>query len=228
MIQQGVDNSLFHVGDRDVARGRLGITTHSPVLLWVGRMVPVKGLDVLLNACASLRDRGREFRLCLIGDGPLRNDLGQQARALGLAEIVDFVGSRRPAELPDYYHSADMVVLPSHSEGIPNVLREALSVRASVCRQQCRRNRRNWPAAMPAGCARIGSRTGRRYQCRAQTSITTPDAISLRAPNPSWDETAQQVTRHSRIRRLLSWRHSRVPLSSRRLEAPFSPRRAHS
>ena len=50
-----------------------------PVLLWVGRMVPVKGLDVLLNACASLRDRGLEFRLCLVGDGPLKATLQKQA-----------------------------------------------------------------------------------------------------------------------------------------------------
>jgi glycosyltransferase involved in cell wall biosynthesis len=90
-------------------------------------MVPVKGLDVLLDACAILRGHGLEFRLYLVGDGPLRPSLGARIEAEGLQRSVAIVGPKGHDELPDWYRSADLTVLPSRSEGLPNVLRESLS-----------------------------------------------------------------------------------------------------
>jgi glycosyltransferase involved in cell wall biosynthesis len=87
----------------------------------------VKGLDVLLNACAALRNRGTQFHLYLVGNGELRKSLEQQARAQNLMECTSFVGERRHDELADWYRAADLTVLPSLSEGIPNVLRESLA-----------------------------------------------------------------------------------------------------
>src|SRR5207248_2291820 len=95
--------------------------------LWVGRMVRVKGLDVLLPACALLRRRGLVFRLYLVGGGPLRQALEAQARQLGLADSVCFPGPRPHEQLPDWYRAADLTILPSRSEGLPNVLRESLA-----------------------------------------------------------------------------------------------------
>src|SRR5207244_6384979 len=82
--------------------------------------------DVLLDACAALRHR-RPVRLYLVGDGPLRGRLEKAAGALGLADVVSFVGPRLHDELPDWYRAADLTVLPSRSEGLPNVLRESLA-----------------------------------------------------------------------------------------------------
>src|SRR5207244_3718246 len=82
--------------------------------------------DVLLDACAALRHR-RPVRLYLVGDGPLRGRLEKAAGALGLADVVSFVGPRSHDELPDWYRAADLTVLPSRSEGLPNVLRESLA-----------------------------------------------------------------------------------------------------
>jgi teichuronic acid biosynthesis glycosyltransferase TuaC len=124
---RGIDLSVFSPGNRISSRDRLRIPTSVPVLLWVGRMVPVKGLDVLLRACHELRCMGFAFRLYLVGDGPLRLSLEAQAVRLGLSDIVSFVGSRNHDQLPDWYRAADLTVLPSHSEGLPNVLRESLS-----------------------------------------------------------------------------------------------------
>ena len=121
---QGVDSALFHPGDRAAARERLGIPLGVPVLLWVGRMVPVKGLSILVRSCGELRDSGLEFKAYLLGDGPLRRAIEAEAAALGLADRVEFAGPQPQESLPDWYRACDLVVLPSLSEGIPNVLRE--------------------------------------------------------------------------------------------------------
>jgi glycosyltransferase involved in cell wall biosynthesis len=90
-------------------------------------MVPVKGLDVLLRAVRRLKDRGAAFHLYLVGDGPLRAELEAQAAALGVSGDVSFVGGVDHDRLPDWYRAADLTVLPSRSEGVPNVLRESLA-----------------------------------------------------------------------------------------------------
>jgi glycosyltransferase involved in cell wall biosynthesis len=95
--------------------------------VWVGRLAPEKGLDVLIDACAHLRSGGLGFRVFLVGDGPLRPALEARAAAAGLAQTVSFVGPRTHAELPDWYAAADWTLLPSRSEGLPNVLRESLA-----------------------------------------------------------------------------------------------------
>jgi teichuronic acid biosynthesis glycosyltransferase TuaC len=127
VVSRGVDKALFSLGDRSAARRRLGIPEAGPVLVWVGRMVPVKGLDVLLGACAFLRSKGANFRLYLVGDGALRGSLEGLTQARGLSDMVTFTGARPQDELPDWYRAADATVLPSHSEGVPNVLRESLA-----------------------------------------------------------------------------------------------------
>jgi teichuronic acid biosynthesis glycosyltransferase TuaC len=122
---QGVDTAMFHPGDRAVARRRLGLPEAGPMALWVGRMVPVKGLDVLLDATARLHRRGLPVHVHLVGDGPLRERLESRVRALRLAASVSFAGSLTQPHLPDWYRAADVTVLPSRSEGLPNVLRES-------------------------------------------------------------------------------------------------------
>lgn len=125
-FERGVDTGIFHPGDRNEARRTLGVSSSEPMLLWVGRMVPVKGLDVLIAALHSVPAERRPH-LHLVGDGPERPRLVGRIRAAGLERWVHLVGPRAPVELPIWYRAADTVVLPSRSEGVPNVLREALS-----------------------------------------------------------------------------------------------------
>jgi glycosyltransferase involved in cell wall biosynthesis/peptidoglycan/xylan/chitin deacetylase (PgdA/CDA1 family) len=127
VVYRGVDQNVFVPGERGEARRRLGIAPEPPTLVWVGRMVPVKGLDVLLEAAARLRDHGVDFRLHLVGDGPLRSSLEEQSRRRGLSEVISFKGRVDNRSLPDWYRAADLTVLPSRSEGVPNVLRESLA-----------------------------------------------------------------------------------------------------
>ncbi|MBP6442597.1 MAG: glycosyltransferase [Gemmatimonadales bacterium] len=122
---RGVDRQRFAPTDGLAARRRLGLPLDRPIALWVGRMVPVKGLDVLMAAW-SLIHRGKSAPLLVLaGDGEQRGELAQMAARMG--DSVQLVGSVSHAALRDWYAAADVVVLPSRSEGVPNVLIEGLA-----------------------------------------------------------------------------------------------------
>jgi glycosyltransferase involved in cell wall biosynthesis len=138
IIKLGVDASKVHIwrrgvdccftpGNRAESRELLGIPPGPPMLLWVGRMVPVKGLDVLMEACQKVCHRGLAIGVYLVGDGPLRRVLEADRDARGLRDTVHFVGSCKHDSLPHWYHAADFAILTSCSEGMPNVLCESLA-----------------------------------------------------------------------------------------------------
>lgn len=107
-------------------RGRLGIPQDARVLLAVGRLSAEKGHADLIEAMALLR-ASHPAKVCLVvvGDGPERGALEQRCAALGLSDSVLFAGQQ--ANVAPYYGIADLFVLPSHSEGSPNVLLEAMA-----------------------------------------------------------------------------------------------------
>jgi glycosyltransferase involved in cell wall biosynthesis len=123
VVRNGIDRERFAPGDRLHARKALGIDPDAYLVLAVCNLVPVKGLDILLQALSELNARGVSYASHVLGAGPLRSSLADEARQRGLN--VNFMGSRPHDELPDWYRAADVVVLPSRAEGIPNVLLEA-------------------------------------------------------------------------------------------------------
>lgn len=127
VIYRGVDFDKFHPASRDESRQLLGLAHHHRLLLWVGRMVPVKGLDVLLKSLRILKDQKVDVTALLIGSGPLEGKLKTEVETLGINENVQFQGNIAHDHLPDWYRAADLTVLPSLSEGIPNVLLESIS-----------------------------------------------------------------------------------------------------
>jgi glycosyltransferase involved in cell wall biosynthesis len=126
IVRNGLDQSRFFPGDREAARRRLKLPAHGKMILWVGNFVPVKGVEVLIDACATLRDRGVAYRLCLIGGGPMRSTLAARVARAGLQELVSFMGKVPNEKLADWYRAADLTVLSSYSEGVPNVLYESM------------------------------------------------------------------------------------------------------
>lgn len=124
-FQRGVDAARFFPGSPADARARLGLPLDRSIVLWVGRMVPVKGLDVLVEAWPRMQQAPHRPLLVLVGEGEERVRLERQAQQLGVE--VTFAGSVEHGALPDWYRAADLVVLPSRSEGIPNVLLEGLA-----------------------------------------------------------------------------------------------------
>jgi D-inositol-3-phosphate glycosyltransferase len=140
VVPCGVDVDLFRPGDRAAARARLDLGT-GPVLLFVGRPTPIKGLEVLLRALAGLRAGGlggAAPRLVIVGgDRDERRDeararLRARASALGVEAWVDFRGPQPQPALPDYYRAADLCLVPSHHESFGMAALEAMACGASV------------------------------------------------------------------------------------------------
>ena len=108
-------------------------TNHARLrLLTVGRMVPIKGYPLLLKACRKLQDRGFDWQLTMIGDGPTRADLERLTDELGIADHVDFTGAVGQDEIGKYFDQANVMVVSSFMEGIPVVLMEAMARELAV------------------------------------------------------------------------------------------------
>ena len=118
-----------------VFRAELGLTKNDILVGIVGRLTEVKNHELFLEAAALGKERfsndssndssSGSVRFVVIGDGHLRNTLEHQAQALGLAEDVKFVGSRR--DLENFYPALDIVALTSRNEGTPLTLIEAMA-----------------------------------------------------------------------------------------------------
>jgi D-inositol-3-phosphate glycosyltransferase len=136
-IPCGVDTDLFTPADRAEARRRLGLDGR-PVLLWVGRIAPIKGLDTLLDAVARLAEGGQDMRLLVVGgdaDEPTSGheaSLRQRLARLGLEGSVRFVGPQPQSVLPLYYAASDVTVLPSYYESFGMVALEAMACGSPV------------------------------------------------------------------------------------------------
>ena len=128
VVYNGVDRHRFHVAPREMLRQKLGWDNRERVLLYVGRLSEEKGADDLLRAVAHARRYyGVDCRLVIVGDGPDRSKLEKLSTRLGLTGQVTWAGWKRPAEVSEYMSAADFLCLPSHNEGVANVMLEAFS-----------------------------------------------------------------------------------------------------
>ncbi|HUG64146.1 MAG TPA: glycosyltransferase [Gaiellaceae bacterium] len=113
-------------------RARLGLDADDIVVAGIGRLIPVKGFEYLIEAHARGVGDIPRLRLLLVGDGTLREQLGRRARELGVADSVIFAGMAARDEIPAYLAAADVVVVPSirhegYVDGLPNVALEAMA-----------------------------------------------------------------------------------------------------
>ncbi|MFH1058009.1 MAG: glycosyltransferase [Pseudomonadota bacterium] len=122
VVANGVDQALFSPGDRAAARRELGLPLEGSLLLYVGWLVAVKGPDLALEALAKVPDA----RLAIVGAGGMEKSLRAQAARLGLADRVIWAGAQPHQNIARWLAACDALVLPSRSEGEPNVVLEAL------------------------------------------------------------------------------------------------------
>jgi D-inositol-3-phosphate glycosyltransferase len=130
VIPCGVNFDRFRPFDQYQSRGRLGIPANERILLYVGRLDPLKGVDRLITALSFL-DHRQNLRLLIVGgDGSETAEfrsLQELTQNLGLENSVTFTGRVDHNDLPHYYSAADMLVLPSHTESFGLVGLEALA-----------------------------------------------------------------------------------------------------
>jgi D-inositol-3-phosphate glycosyltransferase len=130
VVPCGVNLSLFRLMDKRTARRQLGLADDESIVLFVGRLAPIKGIDRLLKAVTHLQTI-KALRLLIIGgddhDTPESQNLRRLAWQLGIQDHVTFLGRVEHEELPPYYCAADVLALPSHYETFGLVALEALA-----------------------------------------------------------------------------------------------------
>ena len=145
VIPPGVDISHFYSIPADEAKAFIGIPPCERMLLFVGRIEPLKGIDTLIEALAIMHKS--ELKVCLsviggdMGDNPQAvNTEMSRLQALreqfGLEDMIAFLGQRAQKTLPYYYSAAEAVVLPSHYESFGMVALEAMACGTPVVASQ--------------------------------------------------------------------------------------------
>ncbi len=130
VVPPGVDLDLFSPGDQAAARAGLGLGSE-PIVLFVGRMEPLKGVDILIRA-AGVVDLDTTITVLVAGGDPEADQsttaaLVELASELGIGDQVQFVGTLPREQLPLYYQAADVCVVPSYYESFGLVAVEALA-----------------------------------------------------------------------------------------------------
>ena len=116
--------------DRAETRRQLGLPPERFVIGWVGRMTAVKRVDDAIEAFRILLDRGVDATLCLVGDGPDRDQLERRAKELGVIRHCLFLGYQE--EMGGWFAAFDAFALPSANEGTPVSVIEALAAGCPV------------------------------------------------------------------------------------------------
>src|SRR5262249_3712122 len=124
MIYSGVEDEEPPAVDPGAVRASFGFPSGAPLVLFAGRLAEQKRVDDLLKALDLLQHVQPDVRTLIAGDGPLRGRLEETATAYALDGRVRFLGHRD--DVPRLLAAADMLVLPSSYEGLPNVVLEAM------------------------------------------------------------------------------------------------------
>jgi glycosyltransferase involved in cell wall biosynthesis len=112
-------------GEREKIRSELGVAGDERLLVFVGRLVDLKGIDLLLRALAQAQ-RAESVRVLIIGDGEEKPKLQALAAQLGLEHRATFLPAMANDKLPTYWNAADAFVIPSRQDAWPVVVVEAL------------------------------------------------------------------------------------------------------
>lgn len=127
VLYNGVDPVRFHPVSRGEARRALGFGDDEQVILYVGNVLASKGCMDLLEAFGRLRGRVPGLTLVYVGAGPLVRELAARAASMGVTERVRFAGRLAHEQIVQWFGAADVFCLPSHAEGVPNVVLESMA-----------------------------------------------------------------------------------------------------
>lgn len=133
IITNGVDEKWLQNGARQVDSHDNEIR-----LLFVSRLIERKGLQFILPELGRVNEQtGKKVTLTIVGDGPYRPELERIVAENHLTDLVEFAGQKNKSELPPYYQTADIFILPSKKEGMPNVVLEAMASGLPIVMTPC-------------------------------------------------------------------------------------------
>ena len=149
VIPPGVDTSRFYPIPPDEARAAIGLPAEGCLILFVGRIEPLKGVETLIRAMAIMKQKGT-LRQCpqglaIIGGDPQASPRMMNAemarlqalcKGLGMDDVILFLGKRDQDTLPYYYSAAEVLVMPSHYESFGMVALEAMACGTPVVASQ--------------------------------------------------------------------------------------------
>lgn len=178
-------------------------------ILYVGQLIPLKGLDVLLDAMRQVADRHDAELLLVYHNTALEEQCKQRARELGLVDRVRFLGIKSGHELAELYRNVDMHVLPSFTESLPGVITEAmltgLPVVASAVGGVPEQVGRHARLVEPGNVAELAAAIERTLDDIAEGKI---DPIEISSYARSQFRTEVMVERHLRLYEELTQRRS--------------------
>lgn len=126
-IVNGFNTGVFFAQPQAEMRAKLGVAADAKLIIYVGRLIEAKGLRELITAFAQMAVSDAKAYLVLVGNGPFKDVLSSEVAKHGLDKRVTFTGGLEPRLVADWIGAADLLTLPSWSEGYPNVLVEALA-----------------------------------------------------------------------------------------------------
>ncbi|MDP3012737.1 MAG: glycosyltransferase family 4 protein, partial [Candidatus Subteraquimicrobiales bacterium] len=127
VVDCGVDTDIFKPEDKNRLRNLIGLSPSQKIVLYVGNLVLVKGVNYLIEALPEIIKKHPEVYLVLIGSGPALKDLQREVVALNLEDYVRFEGAKPHWQIPRWMGAADVFVLPSEREGFGLVALEAMA-----------------------------------------------------------------------------------------------------
>jgi teichuronic acid biosynthesis glycosyltransferase TuaC len=126
-LPNGYNPSVFRPLDQTLARQQLGVAADAELIVFVGRLIALKGLDDLIRAVQILSPMHPRLRVVCIGEGTSERHLRHVVQQEGLTKTFDLIGPKTQPEIAHWLAACNLFCLPSHSEGSPNVITEALA-----------------------------------------------------------------------------------------------------
>lgn len=200
VVRNGVDTELFSpAGTAGSIRNELGLGENETIIGFVGRLVPAKGLQYLLEAFAEMKKQIAGSKLLIVGSGQLMELLRGMVHEKGLKDDVVFAGER--SDIPQLLAVMDIFVMPSIAEGLPNALLEAMAAGKPVLvtcaggMGEVIQNGINGlvvpvsdPAALSEGLRRIAGDRGSAKKMGAAAREDILEHFSIRATARSWED----------------------------------------
>jgi len=126
-IYNGINLKKFEGFNKKKSRKKLSLPSDKKIIIFVGLIIPVKGVKYLISAAPAIIEKNKNTLFLFVGDGTERKHIESMAKNLGIYNFMRFEGMKSPEEIPLWMSTADVLVLPSLSEGKGIVVLEAMS-----------------------------------------------------------------------------------------------------